>query len=166
MDYQVPDYCIVGVGDGTVISSLIKGFDEFRQLGLVDKVPIVIGVQAQSASTLKKVFDGGQPYRPIREEVRTIADSISVGYPRDVIKACKFLKKTGGSMIAVSDQEIKRAVADLAAETGVFAEPAGAAPLAGLKGLMDSGRIHPSNSVVLVVTGNGLKDTRAIGGEV
>jgi threonine synthase len=164
MNYQVPDYCLVSVGDGTVISSLIKGFEEFKDLGLVDGIPCVIGVQAESASTLKKVFKAGKPYTPIREDVYSIADSISVGYPRDVIKACKFLARSKGDLIVVSDQQIKDAVVELATRTGVFAEPAGAAPLAGLKQLLGNGRIQKESTVVLVVTGNGLKDTSAVGG--
>lgn len=165
MDYQVPDFCIVSVGDGTVISSLIKGFQEFMQLGFVDKVPCVIGVQAEGAATLKKVFEAGEPFTPIREETCSFADSINVGYPRDVIKACMFLKQSGGGMIAVTDQAIQSAIRLMATETGVFAEPAGAAPLAGLQKLLADGRIQRNQSVVLVVTGNGLKDPEAIGGE-
>ncbi len=165
MNYQVPDFCLVSVGDGTVISSLIKGFREFKILGLVDRVPCVIGVQAEGASTLKKVYDAGEPFTPIREAVHTLADSINVGYPRDVIKACRFLKESGGWLIAVSDSEIQEAVRMMAAETGVFAEPAGAAPLAGLKKLLANGQIQGNQTVVLVVTGNGLKDPGAIGGE-
>lgn len=164
MNYQVPDYCLVSVGDGTVISSLIKGFEEFKRLGLVDRVPCVIGVQAEDASTLTKVFKGGEPYIPIREDVHSIADSICVGYPRDVIKACKFLAKSGGDLITVPDQQIKDAIVELATRTGIFAEPAGAAPLAGLKQLLENGRIQKESAVVLVVTGNGLKDPNAIGG--
>ncbi len=164
MNYRVPDYCIVSVGDGTVISSLIKGFEEFKTLGLVDRMPCVIGVQAENAATLKKVFNGGEPFVPIREEVHSIADSISVGYPRDVIKACKFLARSGGDLVAVSDKQIKDAIVELATRTGIFAEPAGAAPLAGLKQLLGNKRIQKESAVVLVVTGNGLKDTSAVGG--
>lgn len=164
LNYEVPDYCIVGVGDGTVVSSLVKGFEEFRILGLVDKTPIVIGVQATGASTLKKVFDRGEPFTPIREDVHTFADSISVGYPRDVIKACKFLKASGGHLISVDDESIKRAINALATETGVFAEPAGAIALSGLWQLIEDGQIQKTDHVVLVVTGNGLKDPGALGG--
>ena len=151
-DYQSPDYVFVGVGDGTIISALCKGFDEFCRLGLIDKVPTVIGVQAEGASTLKKVFDSGVE---LTEEVSTIADSISVGKPRDVIKACHYLKQNGGYFIAVTDEEIVSSINLLARETGVFAEPAGAVPLAGLL----KSNIDAKKTVCLVVTGNGLKDT-------
>ncbi len=151
-DYQSPDYVFVGVGDGTIISALCKGFDEFCKLGLIDQVPTVIGVQAEGASTLKKVFDSGVE---LTEEVSTIADSISVGKPRDVIKACHYLKQNGGYFISVTDEEIVSSINLLARETGVFAEPAGAVPLAGLL----KSNIDAKKLVCLVVTGNGLKDT-------
>jgi len=154
-NYIAPDYVFVGVGDGTIISALCKGFDEFYKLGLMDKLPKVIGVQAKGSSTLKKVFESGQI---ITENVHTIADSISVGNPRDVIKACKYLKANGGYFIEVSDDEIVEAIGLMARETGVFAEPAGAVTLAGL---LKSG-IDKSQSICLVVTGNGLKDTSNI----
>ncbi|MCD4712481.1 MAG: threonine synthase [Clostridiales bacterium] len=161
-DYRVPDYCLVSVGDGTVISSLIKGFEEFVKVGLVSDVPTVIGVQAEGAATLKHVFDAGKPYKPLQEATHTIADSISVGNPRDVIKACQFIERNGGDLVTVTDDEIVSAIVEMTTLTGVFAEPAGAAPFAALKNLALSGRIKPEDQVVLVVTGNGLKDTSSL----
>lgn len=161
-DYKAPDYCIVGVGDGTIISALCKGFDEFYKLKLIDKVPIVVGVQANGSSTLKKVYEMGEPFIPIVEEVSTVADSISVGNPRDVIKACKYLKKNNGILISVSDVDIIKSISELAKETGVFSEPAGAVTLAGLKQLQKKNLIKEDDEVCLVVTGNGLKDFEAV----
>lgn len=165
-DYISPDYCLVGVGDGTVISSLCKGFTEFYELGIIDKIPKVIGVQAENASTLKKVFDKGEPFTPISEEANTIADSISVGNPRDVIKACKYVKRTGGYFISVSDKEILSGIKELAKSTGVFAEPAGAVSFAGLKKMLSTGEVTTKNSVCIVVTGNGLKDIDAVSNNI
>lgn len=159
-DYVVPDYCFVGVGDGTIISGLCKGFDEFYTLGLIDKIPKVIGVQAEHACTLKKVFEN-KPYTPIFETSETIADSISVGNPRDVIKACHYLERNGGQLITVTDDQILSAVEQLAQTTGVFSEPAGAVTLAGLLKLQGS-EIQPNDLVCLVITGNGLKDISAV----
>jgi len=164
MAYEVPDFCLVSVGDGRIISSLIKGFEEFYTLGLVNKIPKVIGVQSDRAQTLKKVFDSGEPYYELREKAQSLADSISVGYPRDLVKACYYLKRNGGYIVCVPDDAILEAVCDMTATTGVFAEPAGAAPLAGLKLLMKQDLIQNHHKVVLVVTGNGLKDTKNLGG--
>lgn len=165
-NYESPDYCFVGVGDGTIISAICKGFHEFFELGLINKIPKVIGVQAEGACTLKKVYDAGEPYIPIAESVDTIADSISVGNPRDVIKACKYLKRNNGLMISVSDYEIIDSIKELAKTTGVFSEPAGAVTLAGLKKLQNEGIIKKSDSVCLIITGNGLKDAEAAKGSL
>lgn len=161
-NYKVPDYCFVGVGDGTVISGLCKGFKEFYELGLVDRVPKVIGVQAETAATIKHVFDNGKPYTPIVEKTSTVADSISVGNPRDVIKACKYVESTGGYFISVNDDEIISAIKEMSRLTGIFSEPAGAAPYAGVKNMMNNGQLKKNDSVCIVVTGNGLKDTDAV----
>lgn len=155
-DYKTPDYVFVGVGDGTIISGLCKGFKEFYELKLIDRLPKIIGVQAEGASTLTKVFKGN--HQPIIEDVSTIADSISVGNPRDVIKACHYLNDVDGDMICVSDDEIIQSIELLSSETGVFSEPAGAVALAGLL-KMD---VEKEKTVCLVVTGNGLKDTSQI----
>lgn len=162
-NYEVPDYCMVAVGDGTVISSLCKGFSEFYKLGLVERIPKIIGVQAEGAATVKHVFEKGRPFRPIIEDVVTVADSISVGNPRDVIKACSFMEENGGFFESVDDEEIVAAIVEMAGETGVFAEPAGAASLACLKKLLSKGLINPGDQVCLVVTGNGLKDVDVLG---
>ncbi len=162
MKYEVPDYVLVGVGDGTVISGLYKGFYDMYKVGLVDRIPRIIGVQSEGADAVKRVFDRGEPFEPIDMEANTIADSISVGKPRDVVKACKYVKASGGFYVAVSDEEIIDAQVELASEMGVFAEPAGSAPYAGLKKLIRSGRIGRKDTVAIVVTGNGLKDIRAL----
>jgi threonine synthase len=163
-DYIAPDYCFVGVGDGTVISGICKGFQEFYTLGLIDRIPKVIGVQAETAATVKHVFDNGKPYTPIIEEVSTVADSISVGNPRDVIKACKYVEAAEGYFITVTDDEILSSIREMAAKTGIFSEPAGAAPYAGVRKLMNQGDLKATDSVCIIVTGNGLKDTDAVSG--
>lgn len=161
-DYKVPDFCFVSVGDGTVVSSLFKGFMEFNRLGLTDRMPKIIGVQAEGASTLKRVFEKGKPYLPVEEAVHTIADSISVGNPRDVIKACKYMDRYEGEFISVSDREILEGIMTLGSTTGVFSEPAGATAFAGYQKMINAGRISSGQSVCLVITGNGLKDINAV----
>lgn len=152
-DYKAPDYVFVGVGDGTVISSLLKGFHEFHHLGMIHKMPCVVGVQAEGASTLYKAFHED---RLLVEEADTIADSIAVGNPRDIVKACVYLKMYKGQMMTVTDDEIRKAITLLASHTGVFSEPAGAVTLAGAL------KMKAKGSVCLVITGNGLKDIQAV----
>ncbi len=162
LDWNVPDYVIVGVGDGTVVSSIYKGFYDFYKLNLIGGIPKIIGIQAEGADAVKRAFDRGEPFEPVDMPARTIADSISVGKPRDVIKACKYVKKSGGFFVSVSDEEIIRSVKELSESTGIFAEPAGAVSYAGFKKLNEEGFFTKNDTIVLVVTGNGLKDVKAI----
>ena len=161
-EFVVPDYVLVGVGDGTVISSLYKGFWEFKEIGLTDKIPRIIGVQAEGIPAIKEVFDKGKPYKPHPIEGKTVADSISVGKPRDVIKACTYVEASNGYFITLTDDEILEAIAELGKETGLFAEPAGAVPVGGLKKLIYEGKVIDSDRICLVITGNGLKDVNAV----
>ncbi len=158
MDWEIPDYVIVGVGDGTVVSGIYKGFYDMYRVGLIDGIPKMIGVQAEGADAVKRVFDRGEPFRPDDITPKTIADSIAVGKPRDLLKACEYVKRSRGFYVAVSDEEILTAQLELASEMGIFAEPAGAASYAGFKKSVEQGRIERGATVVVVVTGNGLKD--------
>ncbi len=162
LDYDIPDYVFVGVGDGTVISGIYKGFYDMYKVGLIDKVPKIVGVQSEGADAVKRAFESGEPFKPHDVTAKTIADSIAVGKPRDVIKACKYVKYSGGFYLSVSDEEIINAQLELASEMGVFSEPAGAAPYTGLKKAVKEGIIEKSSRVVMVVTGNGLKDPRSL----
>lgn len=161
-EYQPLDYVFVGVGDGTVISSLYKGFYEFYQLGLIDKIPKIIGVQSENIDAVKRTFEQGKPYDPIDLKGETIADSIAVGKPRDVIKACQYIERSNGKFIALSDEAIKDSIIALGQQTGIFAEPAGAVSFGGLKKMIETGEIKKDDKVCIVVTGNGLKDPNAV----
>ena len=92
----------------------------------------------------------------------TFADSISVGVPRDQVKALRAARRSDGAFVAVSDDEIRAAMGLLAREGGVFAEPAGAAGFAGLVRLADQGRLQADGTYVAIVTGNGLKDIEGV----
>jgi len=157
--WNPPDVVLVGVGDGSVISGLCKGFDELSQLGLIDHVPRVIGVQAEGASPVAAAFDRSDAATVEISDVEadTIADSICVGTPRDVVKAVTYVRQNGGAFVTVSDREILAAIGELARRTGVFAEPAGAASFAGLRKLASAGTLDGA-SAAIVVSGSGLKD--------
>jgi threonine synthase len=157
-DYQAIDYVIVSVGDGTVISSIYKGFYEFKKVGLIDYMPKIIGIQSENLDAIKQTFEKGKPYTPVDLKGTTIADSIAVGKPRDVIKACHYIEASKGYFITASDEEIKEAIIELGNKTGIFAEPAGAITYAGLKKLVHEEKIKKEDRVCILVTGNGLKD--------
>jgi threonine synthase len=158
LDFNVPDVAMVSVGDGTVVSSIYKGFKDLKDSGLTKKIPQIIGVQAENANAVMKTFESGVFDRPVDIEAHSMADSIAVGKPRDVLKACKWVKESVGYFVSVSDDEIGKAIVELARESGVFAEPAGATAYAGLKKIA---KALQGKSVVIFVTGNGLKDVKA-----
>lgn len=159
MSWQPPDVVFVGVGDGSVISGVCKGFAELHTLGWINKVPQVIGVQAETSAPIAKAFHAydGQDVWFEDIEAHTVADSICVGKPRDVVKAVKSVYANGGRFVTVSDAAILDAIISLARRTGVFAEPAGAAAYAGLLSLAKTGDLE-GKSVAVLITGNGLKD--------
>jgi len=162
LGWEVPDVVLVGAGDGSVISGICKGFDELQRLGLINRLPQVIGVQAEGAAPIAKAFERYDGKGVVIEDIeaQTVADSICVGKPRDVVKAVTYVARNGGYFVTVSDQQIMEAISILAKRTGVFAEPAGAASFAGAVELAKSGGLT-GKSVALMVTGNGLKDVAA-----
>jgi len=165
--WKVPDQVVVSVGDGCIIAGLWKGFYDLRQIGLTDKMPRLIGVQAEGSAPLAKAFWEKKPVEPIIPE--TIADSISVGRPRAAAQALRAVQDSGGDFVTVSDAEILAAMNILALKAGVFGEPAGVTGFAGLLKLVRSRQVDPEDEIVALVTGNGLKDVgsamRAVGRE-
>ncbi|MEP6987514.1 MAG: pyridoxal-phosphate dependent enzyme, partial [Chloroflexota bacterium] len=131
------------------------------QLGWIQRIPRLIGVQAEGSSALVHAWQNNltaQEMKPM--PANTIADSISAGIPRDRAKALRAVRETKGAFIAVPDSEIISAIPELAQLTGVFAEPSCAAVYAGAKRAVQSELLHADDSVVLLMTGNGLKDIK------
>jgi threonine synthase len=167
LGWQAPDRVFVSVGDGCIIGGLGKGLRDLLALGFIDRLPRLVGVQAEGSSVLYEAWTrGSEEIRPVPP--RTLADSIASERPRDRIKALRAVRDTDGEFVAVSDGEILEAMRLLGTTTGVFGEPAGVAPLAGLLKMQQEGRIDPEERIVVLVTGNGLKDVgsaiRATGG--
>jgi threonine synthase len=158
-NWEVPDRVFVGVGDGCIIGGLWKGFNDLHRLGLIDRLPRMIGVQAEGASAVVDAANGDGVARA--GPAQTIADSINVGRPRDATKAIRAIRDSGGCGVKVSDEEIIAAIGRLARSTGVFVEPAAAAAFAGFVNSCENGAIKPDESVLLTLTGNGLKDIEA-----
>ncbi len=154
MGRQVPDHVFIPVGDGVIISGVYKGFRDLAALGLAAKVPVIHGIQAEGSSALTRALEnrGFTPAQPSR----TLADSISVDVPRGGYYALKQLMDWGGKMVTVTDQAIVKAQKELSSLSGLFVEPAAAASYAGF--LQQKDTISADQSVVLLVTGSGLKD--------
>jgi threonine synthase len=149
---------IIPVGDGCIIGGIYKGFSYLLGLGLISKIPRLYGIQAIGASPIVKAFNSDGEIKPM-ESTNTIADSIAVGCPRDGVKALRAARTSGGAMLAVEDSEILQAQRILASKAGIFSEPAASASFAGLLKAIDKKMIRANETVVLLLTGNGLKDT-------
>ena len=152
----------MSVGDGNIISGMHKGFKDLQALGWLDdktQMPRIFGVQAEGSAAVTQAFLAGNEQIPTIS-AQTLADSISVDLPRDGVRAVRAARETGGTYLTVPDTEILRAIADLG-KVGIFAEPAGATAYAGLCKAVSTGLILPDDPVLVVNTGNGLKDIRA-----
>lgn len=156
---SVPDKIFVPVGDGVIIAGVFKGFEDLLLLGLIEKMPQIIAVQAEGSSSL---IDNLNQEDPIFARASTIADSIAVDIPRNFYMAKEFMNTYDGIGIKVSDKEILQASKLLAKEYGLFVEPAAAAAYAGLEKHIDNGQLNDNEAVVILLTGNGLKDIGAV----
>ena len=175
---RVPDRVLVSTGDGNTLSGIWKGWCDLKAVGLINSLPKIDCVQSEASDAISKTI------RQIRsgddlnvdwstlvvEQVKasTAADSISVDRPRDGLAAVKAVIQSGGQTVTVSDQQILAAIPEMARATGVFAEPAAAAPWAGLKHLIRKQQIDRDELVVCIVSGSGLKDiqnARLVAGE-
>jgi threonine synthase len=162
LEWQSPDVIFIPVGDGCIIGGVHKGLKDLIGLGWIEKIPRLIGVQASGSSSLYDAWKKGIPPTEIRLiKTNTIADSIAAGLPRDRIKAMRAIRETHGAFVVVNDEEILKAIPSLARSSGVFAEPAGAASLAGAVKAISMGLVAPNERIVILVTGSGLKDIRA-----
>jgi threonine synthase len=149
----------VSVGDGNIISGIHKGFKDLLELDLIEGMPRIFGVQSEGSAAIANAYNlGSESIEPVA--ANTMADSISVDLPRDGVRAVRAATQTGGAYITVPDSEILNSIADLGA-VGIFAEPAGATSYAGLVKAVRYGLIKSGDPVLVMNTGNGLKDVRA-----
>lgn len=155
---HMPEWVSVSVGDGCTIAGIWKGLTDMKRFGVIDRLPRMLGTQAERAAPLANAFKRGtEDWSPV--EADTIADSISVGRPGNALKALRAVRESSGTFVTVSDDEILSAQRELATH-GVFGEPAAVAGIAGIRRARGSGLIEAEDRVLHVVTGSGLKDVR------
>ncbi|MBU0465491.1 MAG: threonine synthase [Proteobacteria bacterium] len=147
------DIVFVSVGDGCILAGVYKGFRDLKQLGLIRDIPKIVAVQAKTSDALFRAYTTGK-FENI--PTTTIADSICVDVPRNGIHALAQIKQYNGEVMTVTDDEIIQAQASLSRTTGLFTEPAGAAAFAGF--LKAAPGLDPDALIVILTTGNGLKD--------
>lgn len=154
------DWVAMSVGDGCSIAGTYKGLTEMKALGVIDRVPKMLGVQAAGSAPLTTAFDAGTE-EIVRIDANTIADSINVGMPRNGLRALRAVRDSGGRYVNVTDEQIVAWIPRLARATGVFGEPAGVTAAAGVEQARRDGIIGEDESVAVVVTGSGLKDIKS-----
>jgi threonine synthase len=155
-DWRVPDYLVLPGGNLGNVSAVGKGLSELRQLGLIDKLPRLVVVQAEGANPFYTMIASGKD-EMIPVQPRTEASAIRIGNPVNWKKALRALRSTDGLCESVTDEQIFEAKAALAKD-GVGCEPASAASVAGIQKLVRSGKVEDDADVVAVLTGHQLKD--------
>jgi threonine synthase len=161
-----PDVVIVPAGDGVVISGAAKGFGDLVEAGLLGRAPRLVAVQPTGSAALARALRDGSRTVERVPGATSVADSLVVATPRNAVMCLQDVRASGGAGVVVEDEAILAALGLLARSSGVFAEPAGAAALAGLLAALEEGLVERRETVVLMVTGNGLKDVAAAGRSV
>jgi threonine synthase len=166
LGWRLPDQVVVPVASGSQLTKVDKAFGELATLGLVDATPYrVYGAQATGCSPVAAAFkDGHDVVRPVRPS--TIAKSLAIGNPADGPYVLDTVRRTGGAVEDVSDEEIVEGIRLLARTEGIFAETAGGVTVATLRKLLDAGRLDPDADTVVLNTGDGLKTLDAVAGVV
>lgn len=165
LGWEAPDNVVVPCASGSLLTKIHKSFKEAKEIGLIKEMNTkIFGAQATGCSPIstavKNHTDAIRPVKP-----NTIAKSLAIGNPADGYYAAAVMRDTGGFAEDASDQEIIDSIKLLARTEGVFAETAGGVTVACARKLIEQGRIHRNESIVLCITGNGLKTQEALTGQ-
>jgi threonine synthase len=166
LDWKLPDVIVYPTGGGTGIVGMWKAFDELEALGWIGpERPKVVSVQAEGCAPIVRAYEAGERHAETWQDAHTIAPGIRVPAAIADYLILDAVRHSGGTAVAVSDDEILAAMSEMARLEGIFAAPEGAATYAGYKKLLAAGRLDPAESVVLFQTGSGLK-THELAGRV
>jgi threonine synthase len=157
LGFELPDRVIAPIASGSLFTKIARGFEEWIDVGLLSgELPTFHGAQARGCSPVATAYEAGQDFcRPVKPD--TIAKSLAIGNPADGPYALDLARRTGGSIEAVTDDEIREGIKLLARTTGIFTETAGGVTVAVLAKLAERGEIDPGDRVVAYITGEGLK---------
>lgn len=159
-NWEMPDHMIFPVGGGTFIAATWKGFEELTQLGWIHSIPRLHCIQSEACMPIVQAYNKGNIQVEPVSESETIAGGIRIANPARGKQVLQTLRKSRGVAVAVSDDAILNHQRLLAMNEGIFAEPTSCAALAGLETLLGEGVIHRDESVLVPLTGFGLKDTK------
>ena len=172
LDGRIPDRIVVPTGDGNLLSGMWKGWRDLKAVGLIDRMPKIDCAQSESSAaishTVRRIRQGGESevdWSTVSVEAvkaSTIADSISVDRPRDGLAAVRAIIESGGETVTLADEDILAAIPEMARLSGVFPEPAAAAPWAAVKQMVRDKKIESDELVVCLVSGSGLKDIGSV----
>ncbi len=166
LDWQLPDHVVVPMAGGSLITKIHKSFKEFINLGLVDKHDVHIhGAQAEGCAPIVNAMKAGSEIIKPVNKPNTIVKSLAIGNPADGFYSIQTMKQTGGWAENPNDEEVVAGIRLLAETEGIFAETAGGVTVAAAKRLAENGRIKRDESLVLCITGHGLKTQEAIHGK-
>ncbi|ADI74762.1 threonine synthase [Methanohalobium evestigatum Z-7303] len=162
LGFNVPERVVLPVGNAGNITAIYKGFKEFMNIGITDKVPRMTGIQSEGAAPIVDAYRNGRDDITPEKNPDTIATAIRIGNPVNAKKALKAIYESNGMADTVTDDEIVQAQRDLAQLEGIGVEPASASSVAGLKKLVNDGIIGKDETVVCVTTGHLLKDPQEV----
>jgi threonine synthase len=162
LGFELPDRVVAPIASGSLFTKIAQGFDEWREVGLLrGSTPVMNGAQAEGCSPVARAYEAGwETCKPVKPD--TIAKSLAIGNPADGPYALELARRSGGSVDAVTDDEVRAGIRLLAETTGIFTETAGGVTTATLAKLAQRGDIDPDERVVLVITGEGLKTLDAV----
>ena len=161
LGWKAPDYLLCPVGVGTNLAAIHKGFVELKKLELIDSLPKIVAVQAKGANAVARAFKAKKKkYEPL-DKVDTICSAVAVTNPYDGNKLLKAVYETKGFALDLEDEEVLEAQQMLAKKEAIFVEPSGALPIAAIAKLQKKKFFKPTDTVVCIATGNGLKDPKS-----
>ena len=167
LEGYAPNWIVVPLGAGAMLSGIYKGFLEMERFGFVkNPLPRMIGVQAKGCSPITSAFEEGLKTVEAFVNPKTIAGAISdplTGYPQDGTRTLRAIRESDGAGVSVSDELICACQKELAEEEAIFCEPASATTLSAVYELLDKGIIQKGERVVLIISGHGLKDPGNLG---
>lgn len=162
LGWRAPDHVVAPIGSGSLFTKIWKGFNELRNIGLIDSAPPrMSAAQPVGCSPVHTAYlAGSDQVRPVRPD--TIAKSVAIGNPADGYYCLKIIAESRGASVAVTDAEIIEGMKLLARTEGIFTETAGGVTVASLKRLVEEGKIRSDEATVVYITGNGLKTQEAV----
>lgn len=162
LGWRAPDHAVAPSASGAMFTKIYQGLKEFEATGIIDHVQTKMhSAQARGCSPIAAAYEDGRfVIRPVKPN--SLATSLAIGNPADGYYALKTIEASGGSAVIAEENEIADGVKLLAETEGIFTEGAGGVAITGLKRLVETGKIKKDESVVVYITGNGLKTTELV----